>query len=286
MVRADKPGMAVASEIDMYLDGKKIPEPDYEKVGNTEHRFTLETCTDKITFKVARISHQYQYEDKFYPCDTPEVQIPVRMYAYAAYVYQHFGDSESSRTQGPLNLGVSWTSAEADPDLYVVPYADRLQATLAAPEAIGAALGETGEKNQAALLEALEGGDFGAVSFYANENAALALQAGNRLLSTRYGTLSYDAGFRDMGVDPAVADLPLVANDEARDIYVMTPEGEQIMEQYHLQSGRSAPATWSSTTTLQLMMDGTTASRQRGLEQLRSTEELRAYQIPGTPDKM
>ncbi len=269
--RSDKPGTAVASRIDIYRDGTKIAEPNYKIVGGTDHHFTIDTCTSDITFKVALISHQYEYEDKFYPCDTPEVQIPARMYTYFTYVNQHFG---------------GWPPDEAGLDVGYVPYADQIEVALAAPETAGAALGEIGERNQVALLEALDRGDFGAASFYANENAALALQAGNQLLSTHYGTLSYDAGFRGMGVDPSVAELPLVANDAARDIYVMTTEGEQLMQQYHVQMGRPAPTTWNNFTTRNLMIESATAPRQGGLEQLRSTEELRSFQIHETPDRM
>jgi len=165
-------------------------------------------------------------------------------------------------------------------------YADQIEVALVAPEIAGSELGEVGARNQVALLEALDRGDFGALSFYANENAALALQAGDSSLSTRYGLLSYDAGFRSMGVDPAVAELPLVANDAARDIYVITSEGEQLMQQYHVQMGRPVPTTWNNATTRHLMMDSATGAPQDGLKQLRSTEELRAFQFNEPADEV
>ncbi|MBT0779257.1 hypothetical protein [Paracoccus sp. pheM1] len=283
VVRADKPGTAVASRIDIYRGGTKIAEPDYRIVGDTAHHFMIEACNEDITFKVALISRQYEYEDKFYPCDTPEVQIPARMYTYIAFLDRKY-DGQAWWTQDPVDpLDGGMT---ADIGGIQVVYADQIEVALAAPESVFSALGELGENNQLALLDALDRGDFGAASFYANENAALALQAGDTLLSTRYGLLSYDAGFRSMGVDPLVAELPLVANDAARDIYVMTPEGEQLMQQYHLQMGRPAPTTWNNTTTRYLMMHSATDSKQDGLKQLRSTEELRAFQINELLDRM
>lgn len=283
VVRADKPGTAVASRIDIYRDGTKIAEPDYRIVGDAAHHFMIEGCNEDIAFKVARISPQYEYEDKFYPCVTPEVQIPATMYTYITFLEQKYG-GQAWWTQdpvGPLDGGMT-----ADIGGMQVVYADQIEVALAAPESVVSALGELGKNNQLALIEALDRGDFGAASFFANENAALALRAGDTLLSTRYGLLSYDAGFRSMGVDPLVAELPLVANDAARDIYVMTAEGEQLMQQYHLQMGRPAPTTWNNTTTRYLMMDRATDFTQDGLKQLRSTEELRAFQINEAQDKM
>ena len=113
-------------------------------------------------------------------------------------------------------------------------------------------------KNQAGLIAAMSQNNFGEAAFFANENAALARRAQLSSAAIGYAALSYDTGFRAMGIDPGGSTTPLIALDPSQgSIPVPTAEGLNFLRQYNTQIVEAPNANvWGFTTALSLRETG------------------------------
>lgn len=194
--------------------------------GRKRHVFSLARCEEGYEFQVDVESPFYRIADKFFACDVPEVVVMAETTVFSAFILKGGGSS------GP-----------------VPAYLNKIEATLRADESVLVGLGEAGQGNHAALLDALDQGDFGAAAFLANENAALARKLKKPELAIGYATLSYDVGFRAMGLDPSGGGKPLVAIDPGQAIPVPTPEGKFVLEKFNSAANARNVDVWSYDTT-------------------------------------
>lgn len=197
------------------------------------HVFPLDTCPDGAQFQVeiAHVFYETVEQTDKYDCEQPEVIVLAKLGNVSAAAWFTSLPGQSANFAEP-------------------PYAQRIASTLVTPTDTIVALGSQATENHALMIFAFTEGDLGTAAFFANENAALARNAGSNSLAIGYATASYDFGFRAMGVDPVTPANPLIAIDERQNrIPVLTPDGAAILRTFNNTIGTNDPGTWSNQTT-------------------------------------
>lgn len=207
------------SKISIFRGDEEVRNAVVETDDNRTYFLPSSLCTEDtvIVFKVSNY-HFFRLQQDRLPCASPSVIAEASsIYTYAAYLER-------------------FTPSAAAP-----AYGGTVSAALAAEARSLTALGSVATDNQRALIAALEEGDFGSVAFYANENAYLAHIRGNAPLASAFAALSFDAGYRAMGLDPASTEVPLIAPSGAP---VLTDAGRNLVIRFNSELQTGNTDTW------------------------------------------
>lgn len=227
----------ISGDVRLFRNGQELTSVARTKLEDESFEFDLNTCEDGMVFKVTMGSGFFVVEEEFYPCQAPEVQILASMSTFQ--------------------------TASAPTDVFTVDYSSVTygswihDAVVVDPNTL-AAMGSVAIENQAGLIAAMSQNNFGEAAFFANENAALARRAQLSSAAIGYAALSYDTGFRAMGIDPGGSTTPLIALDPSQgSIPVPTAEGLNFLRQYNTQIVEAPNANvWGFTTALSLRETG------------------------------
>ncbi|PCJ04972.1 MAG: hypothetical protein COB16_17170 [Rhodobacteraceae bacterium] len=228
------------------------------KLNDNIYAFDQVECSKDIELHVVLKSQIWSVSKEYFDCNQPEVIIKAEMNRYAENLWS-LPESEAS-----LPVYASWMG----------------QVLTDSPVGI-AALGSTGAENHAAIIVGLNHRNYGVVAYYANENAALSRQVANSRLALEYATLSYDSGFRAMGLEPSTPEVPLVALDpNQRGIPVPTAVGADFLSQFNTAIGAAHIGLWTNTTT-QALRALPTDPLQNQLIRLETNDQLDNVEIDG-----
>ncbi len=204
-------------DVKPYRNGRELSGITRTEMEDGSFEFDLDGCDDGTLFKVT-LTGFYTVEDEFHPCEAPEMKVAAVMTSF-----QMASGTVPVTPSGAFTL-----------DYTSVAYASWIQDVVEIDSPTLTAMGPEAIENQAKLIAAMSQYNFGEATFYANENAALARQGNFSSTAIGYAALTFDTGFRAMGIDPGKTAVPLVALDSNQNgIPVPTLEGIDVLKAYN-----------------------------------------------------
>ncbi|KMK67328.1 hypothetical protein [Puniceibacterium sp. IMCC21224] len=238
----------IDSRIEVFKNGQLMGNVKGQQTGMFRYTFDLDTCEGDIRFRVISDSPAFKIDPEYYDCKSPDVMVMAEISTIYASV-----------------------EVDAQPQTSGI-YTQWINTALTTDQAVLAAMGAQANGNQIAIFQALSTGDMGEVAFYANENAALARKAAQTSAALGYATLSYDSGYRAMGLDPESA-VPLVMLDASQNnIPVLTDAGGAILQKFNQTAVTTSSVQWTGATTRALRFIPADP-QQTGLLQIDSAEQ-------------
>lgn len=235
----------ISGDVKLFKNEQEFTSVSRTKLEGEIFEFDLNTCEDGMSFKATMDSGFFIVEKEFHPCKAPEMKIPAIM-----------SDFNTASAWNPTTTGTGLAVLTAN--YSSVTYGSWIREVIEIDSDTLTTMGPAAIRNQAHLISAMSQNQFGEVTFFANENAALARQAKRASAAIGYAALSYDTGFRAMGINPGLSTVPLIALDPSQQsIPVPTPEGLDFLRTYNTEIVRAPDANiWSFDTASSLRETG------------------------------